>query len=93
VITEHTICALPADHPEWRHYAIKVQRRNNGDWVLNLGGEYLSSNPNAEAGWYPGLADAINHSEEEALALAEELAPHVECNGFTVDDVLARYAR
>lgn len=89
MITEHTVCALPEDHRDWRHFAIKVQRRGSGYWVLVNEGFYLT--PDGE--WTPSIADAIQLDERSALELAEEVKPSIEVNGFTVADALARSRR
>lgn len=90
MITEHTICALPVTHPDWRQLAIKVQRRINGMWVLNWGGYYQSSNPDADDdNWYPGLGDAIGYDEQTALHFAELLKAQVDVNGLTAADLLS----
>lgn len=90
MVTEHTVCALPEDHPDWRHFAIKVQRRRNGRWVLNWCELYLSDGDN----WLPGLEDAVEFDEAEALRAAEELAPRLSLDeGYGVADALVRSRR
>jgi len=90
MITEHTICALPEDHPDWRHFAIKVQRRRTGMWVLQWCGLYLSDGDN----WLSGMGDAVEFVGAEALRVAEELAPRLSLDeGYTVARALERGRR
>lgn len=90
MITEHTTCALPADHPDWRHYAIKVQRRGAADtWVLNHGNFFLGT----DGEWSPDRVDALRLDEKLALEVAEHWAPRVEVNGLTAWDPLNRTAQ
>lgn len=87
MVTEHAICALPADHRDWRHLVIRVQRRGNTDeWVLNHGNYYLT--PTGD--WSPDRRAALTADEDHALTTAENWAPLVEVNGLTAADVLNR---
>ena len=93
MITEHTICALPEDHRDYRHFAIKVQRRGSGMWVLNNEGFYYVGNHSNDQRWFPHVVEAVHLDEDSALALAEELAPTIAVNGITVAEALARAGR
>lgn len=92
MISEYTICALPEDHGSWRHYAIKVQRRGDGTWVLNWTGLYFANDAGGDY-WVAHLSDASKFDEAGALAAAEQLAPALEVNGITVQQSLARGGR
>ena len=90
MITEHAICALPASHRDWRHFAIKVQRRgNSNDWVLNWGGLYYAG----DGDWLASIGDAFEYAEVDALWMAEVLAPQLEVSGITVAEALERGTR
>ncbi len=98
MITGHTICALPADDVNYRHYAITVEYRSDGMWAVCSGGfclgtdgewEYEPSSSNRDDDW---LA-SHRFDEQTALQLAEEQAPLMTCNGITVQEALARSDR
>ena len=87
MITEHAICALPADHRDWRHLVIRVQRRGTDDsWVLNHGNYYLV----ADGEWSPSQSDALRFNETLALEVAEHWSERVEVNGLNAFDLLNR---
>jgi hypothetical protein len=91
VITEYAICALPEDNVNWRHYAIKVQRRSNtNSWVLQQSGAYFTGSDFTS----PMVTDAVTfHDEQAALELADRLAPTVEVDGITAQQALERSRR
>lgn len=85
MITEHTVCGLPEDNVNWRHYAIKVQRRGStGRWLICWPGYYLDSSGE----WSPSMGDADEFSEDQALRIAGDLALTLEVNGITVAEAL-----
>ncbi len=87
MITEHAVCALPSDHQEWRHLAIRVKRRGSTDeWVLVHGSYYLVANGE----WSPSAADALRFDERLALEVAEHWKERVDVNGLTAADLLDR---
>ncbi len=87
MITEHAVCALPADHRDWRLWVIRVQRQGSTDsWVINHGNYYLV--PHGE--WHPYKPDALRFDERMALEVAEHWAERVEVNGMTAFDLLNR---
>lgn len=87
MITEHAICALPADHRDWRHLVIRVQRRGATDrWLVSWGAYYLTS----ALDWYPSMSGAAEYDEAEALRTAEVMSQHVDVSGLTAADLLAR---
>lgn len=70
MITEHAICALPDDHPDWRFLLIRVQRRiNTNQWVLYQRGQYYAG----DGAWSTMISDAVNYDETSAIAQAEVL--------------------
>jgi hypothetical protein len=86
-VTEHAVCALPADHRDWRHLVIRVQRRGSTDeWLLNHGNFYLV--PDGE--WSPDRAAALRFNERLALEVAEHWAPLVEVNGLRAHELINR---
>jgi hypothetical protein len=84
VITEHTICALDEDNTYFRHFAIKVQRRGNGEWVLANGSFFYAG----DTDWLSSIRDAFLYDEAGALSMAEDLKSTIEVNGLTVADAL-----
>lgn len=87
MVTEHAVCALPADHPDWRHLVIRVQRRGSSDhWLVTWGAYYLTK----DAEWYPSMSEAAEFGEPEALHAAELMAPLVDVNGLRAADLLNR---
>lgn len=86
-VTEHAVCALPADHPNWRHLVIRVQRRGSTDhWRVVHASCYLTD----RGDWSPNVEDAAIFSEESALDAAHAQAPHVEVSGLTAAALLSR---
>lgn len=87
MITEHAVCALPADHRDWRHLVIRVQRLGATDrWVVRWGPYYLT----AGLDWSANRPDAAEYDEAEALRRAEGMVLMVDVNGLTASDLLAR---
>jgi hypothetical protein len=87
IVTEHAVCALPADHRDWRHLVIRVQRRGSTEhWRVMHGSFYLT-----DCGeWSPNVEDAMVLSEESALDFAHAQAPLVDVNGLTAADLINR---
>ena len=81
-IGSHEISALPPEHPWYRHYMIKVERRGDLWHVFNVG-YYL----NSRGEWDPSFEDSWPLLE--AIRRAYEAAPKLEVNGRTAVDVLA----
>lgn len=92
MVTEHTVCALPEGHLNYRHYAIQIQRRNDGTWLLHHKGMYLdegAAEVDPENAWTPDRAAATRYADEqEALAVARFWADGIEINGITVEQAL-----
>jgi hypothetical protein len=95
VISQHTICALPDSHPNYRHFAITVEHRGNGRWAvchsrfcLGTDGDwdFEPASSDRDDDWL----DSHRFDEQTALRLAAEQAPHMTCNDLTVADALAR---
>jgi hypothetical protein len=94
VITEHTICALPEDHPGWRHFVITVEFRGGGTWAVCHQRDNLSTT----CDW--DFEDSASSRDDEwlarhrfdldtALRLAEEQAPLMTCVGISALQALA----
>lgn len=84
MITEHAICALPDNHRDWRHLALKVQRRGSTDrWVIEHCGYWWTGSD-----WFPSITQAAEYDEAGALEHAERLKVQVEVNGLTAADLL-----
>lgn len=87
MITEHAVCALPADHRDWRHLVIRVQRLGATDrWVVRWDPYYLT----AGSDWSPSRSDAAEYDEAEALRRADGMVLMVNVNGLYAADLLAR---
>ena len=93
-ITRYTVCALPEDHPGYRHFAITVEYRGRERWAVVYGTQVLS----ASGDWdYEPLnserTDAWNEahrfSEDTAIRLAREQAPRITVNARTAAAALA----
>jgi hypothetical protein len=86
-VTEHAVCALPADHRDWRHLVIRVERIGATDrWRVVWGAYFLT----ADGGWYPSMSRAVEYDEYDALLAAEEMAKRVDVNGLTAADLINR---
>lgn len=91
MITEHAICALPDDHPDWRHLVIRVQRRGSTDrWLVCWGGAYYLT---TEFDWYPSMSQAAEFDEADAVEAAEVMSHRVDVSGLTAADLLDRGSR
>ncbi|MGK5682431.1 hypothetical protein [Actinoplanes sp. URMC 104] len=98
MITEYTICALPENNVNYRHYAITVAYRGDGRWAVTHMSHCLSADGQWDYEMRPSerdddWVDDHRFDEQTALRLAEEQAPLVTCNGLTVTDLLARSGR
>ncbi len=96
--TEYEVCALPEDNINHSAYVLKVARRGAGRWAILHHGMCLG----VDGEWDYELRPSEREDDwlathrfdlTTALRLAEEQAPLVEVNGFTVADALARTAR
>lgn len=94
--TEYAVCALPPEHPWFRHYTIKVRLHDlHADgWMVAAGddpGPYLG----ADGEWSirertREWQEAHQFDRDTALALAKTAALNYEVDGRTVADVLSR---
>lgn len=94
--TAYTVNCLPEDDINARHFALTVEYRGDGRWAvcrsgrgcLGVDGAWdYEARPSAhEDGWIA----AHRFDLDTALRLAREAAPHVEVNGITVVQALAR---
>lgn len=93
-VTRYTVtCIPPESAPDAHVWALYVEQKRDGTWVVTNGHEWLD-----EAGqWHPGLwaspqEPARFFDEATALRLAQEAAPKVVINGRTVAQALALFA-
>lgn len=97
VATAYQVCAVPEDeYGNYLSFAISVERtHHSGSWAVRLRScclsaegewEYEPQPSSREDGW---LA-THRFDLQTALRRAVEAAPHVQVNGVTVADVLAR---
>jgi hypothetical protein len=98
MITEYTICALPVDNINYRHYAITVEYRGPGSWAVCHEGFCFGTDGDWEYEPQPSSRDSnwlAAHRFDEATAIraAEQQAPLMTCNGITVQQALGRSAR
>lgn len=91
--TEYTVSLLPADNVNHRAYRIIVRRVDTDRWrVEDTMGDFLSMAGVWEAGpWGTRERWVQLHTFglDEALRLAQEVAPNVTVNGRTAVEVLA----
>lgn len=86
MITEHAVCALPADHPDWRYLVLRIKRRGSTDrWLITWGAYYWDGGD-----WHPSMGNAVEYDEERALHLAGQLTVQVDVNGLTAADLISR---
>ncbi len=92
--TTYTVCALPLDRREAGHFSITVEWRSEGRWAvcrfrqcLDANGEwdFERSPSNREDEWL----DAHRFDLDTALWLAQQAAPTITVNGYSIADVLA----
>jgi hypothetical protein len=96
--TEYTVNCLPEDDTDGHVFALTVAYRGHGLWAVLRHGSCLGS----DGEWDYELRPSERESDwlathrfdlETALKLAEEAAPKVTVNGYTVADALAMHAR
>lgn len=94
-VTEYTVRCLPEDHPSSRHFSLKVAYRGAQRWAVTDTGYCLSRSGTWQYEQVPSercdewLAEH-RFDLATALDLARDQAPHLEVNGRTVAEVLAR---
>ncbi len=90
--TKYTVCALPLDHREAGYFSITVEWRGDDLWAVCRYGECLDGDGNwsHEPQVSSRTADWVATHRFDlttALELAEQAAPHITVNGYTVDQV------
>jgi hypothetical protein len=94
VPTVYTVCALPGDDFERRHFEIHLERRPGNRWVVSRRGwrEFADVDGIWSQGSDPGVQWRARHWTpwETAVAVAVRLAPKVEHNGVTAAEHLTR---
>jgi hypothetical protein len=92
----YIVTALPADMPESYHFHIHVDRTAPDTWAVRWNANVYN---HAAGIWEYEIQNSSRTDEwkaahrltlEDALALAEKLAPTLTVNGWTVQKVLAR---
>ncbi|WP_141576064.1 hypothetical protein [Actinomadura sp. WMMA1423] len=96
--TRYTVCALPEDNVNARHFSLYVEYRGRDRWAVSDGFLCLGNDGEWEYESIPSeRADewlATHRFDlDTALNLARAAAPKVTVNGYTVADVLARADR
>jgi hypothetical protein len=75
----YEVSLLPEDDINYRYYALKVERRRDGSWVVTDGVCWMD----AELVFHDRPYEECLHDLDTALQLAREAAPHVIVNGIT----------
>ncbi|MEV8638953.1 hypothetical protein AB0395_45595 [Streptosporangium sp. NPDC051023] len=92
--TRYDVSCLPEDDINARHYTLTVEYRGRGLWAVMDGPyaydangvkDYEPSPSNREDAW---LA-THRFDMDTALAIAQQVAPNMTCNGHTVAEALA----
>lgn len=76
-VTEYSVSMLPEDVPDASHWTIRVQYRGGGKWAVSDGFRLYDRDGRPEPEPLPSeddWLDRFQHSEADALALAERLA-------------------
>ncbi|MFG3287328.1 hypothetical protein ACGF3G_00700 [Streptomyces sp. NPDC048179] len=82
-ITRYTVSVFPADSKDHRYYALQVELKPRG-WVVTDGATYYGPDGAEEF----SVSTAHHFADhEEALTLAEGLAPHLTINRNTAAEV------
>jgi hypothetical protein len=82
--TRYEVSLLPEDDINYRHYALKVERRRDGAWIVTDGFRWMDT----ELTFHDRPYEQCLHDLETALRLAREAAPHVRVNRWTAADAL-----
>ena len=94
-VTHYAVSCLPEDHDAAFAMTITVEYRGRGLWAVTRRGEALSTDgefdyepspSNREDDWL----ETHRFDLETALKLAQEAAPKLRVNNYTVEDLLAR---
>jgi hypothetical protein len=95
--TRYVVCCVPETVRGWHHWSLVVEYRGHDRWVVLDRGEALASDgtwdvepsPSSRSDWW---IEAHYFDLETALQMARHKAPHMNVNGLTPADVLARHA-
>lgn len=79
----YTVSVLPEDDINYKFYAVRVERRGSGVWIVEHQGAQLHPDGSWRDHDYFSWPDA-----DTALARAREAAPHITVNRRSVTDVL-----
>lgn len=93
--TQYSVSCLPPDHPDADLFTIRVEWRGGDRWCVTDGfGCYRKDGHRTHEPIPSSRTDrfkkAYRFPLDDALALAERLAPKMRINGHTVESVLAR---
>lgn len=90
-VTEFEVCLLERNDINYRTYAIRVSKRKDELWAVVNNGYCLGT----DGEWVPetGGLDKVHYwfPLGEAVSRAIDAAPHVNINGFTARQALAKY--
>jgi hypothetical protein len=92
-VTRYAVSVIPDGHPLRRHFTITVDYRGEHRWAVLYEGSAMSRDGGADHEPLASNRDeewlaAHRFAEDEALALARELAPQVRCNGRTAEQAM-----
>jgi hypothetical protein len=95
--TRYEVSCLPLGHPDRSAFTITVEWRSPDRWAVCLRSECLSRTGKWHYERQPSsrtdrFKEYHRHPLDLALALAQTHAPKITCNGFTVEEALARRA-
>lgn len=92
--TRYDVSALPAEHPAYELFVIRVEERGGGWWAATRGGMCLDASGRWSYERVPSArSDAWiathRHALYNAIKLASDAIAHLRVNGHTVATVLA----
>lgn len=94
-VTRYLVSCLPEHYGARRHFAITVEYRGPESWAVCAHGGCFTVD--GEWGWEPTSSERdeewlpkVRMRLEQALGLAQRLAPTLTCNGVTVATALER---
>lgn len=87
--SRYTVTCVPTDLvPDAHLWALSVELRRDGRWIVSNGSEWLD----AECEWHVGcgaVVERCSHDYETAMAIATATAPHMLVMGRTPEMVVA----
>lgn len=91
-VTRYTVSCVPRELvPDAHLWALTVEERRDGRWVVSNGSEWLD----AECEWHVGCGavyERCAHDFETAMGIAKAVAPHMLVMGRTPEMVVAEVA-